>query len=301
MVFDINKTQFTPRWWSDPVATEARPPDTRPHSDRVEPNISDDQARVPQAPQRQISSGPGNTLGEERRRYDQQIREQEARILHAQHTIETMSRDAATEIKRLEKELHQRDDYIHQQEAELRRLDTGNQQLLKELSTMGHRSRQLESMIVDLQGNALDSMAGNKGYAPKEYRVVRDEMSKLAEKMRNWARKHGATSIPEFPTVSQEEKDLIMKQLREFTPQADLDELISRMPFSPSRIPALLVQSMLAKDTFERMFGDPFFVFTRLDGEWDVPDPKELMRLYDTMKQGNRPGSWFEYLLTRSV
>lgn len=266
----------------DPVANEPPPPDKRPHSGRVEPTIHNHRAKVPQAPQRHSSSGAENTHGGERK----QIREQEAQILHLKQTIETIYRDTATEIKYLEKELHERDNHLHQQEAELRRLDTGNQQLQKQLSAMEYRSRQLESTIVDLQGNALDSMAGNKGYAPKEDRVVRDEMFKLGEKMRNWAKKHGATSLSELPAVSQEKKDLIMKQLREFTPQEDWDALTSRMPFSQSRIPALLVQSMLAKDTFERMFGDPFFIFTRLDRELNVPDPTELMRLYDTMRQG---------------
>lgn len=287
--------------WSDPVANEPPLPDKRPHSDRVEPKIPNNRARVPQEPPRQSSSGVENTHGGERGEYGQELPEKEAQILHLKHTIETISQDTATEIKHLEKELHGRDHYLHQQAAQLRRLHDGNQQLQKELSAMVHRHRELESTIVDLQGNALDSMAGSKGYAPKEDRAVRDEMSKLGEKMRNWARKYGATSLSELPAVSQEEKDLIMKQLRDFTLQADWDALTSRIPFSPSRIPALLVQSMLAKDTFERMFGDPFFVFTRLDGESNVPDATELMRLYDTMGQGKGSGACSEYLLTRPM
>ncbi|KAL4919681.1 hypothetical protein BDW62DRAFT_216829 [Aspergillus aurantiobrunneus] len=130
-------------------------------------------------------------------------------------------------------------------------------------------------------------MAGDKGYTPKEDRVVRDELAKLGEKIRNWAKKYSAASLEDLSALSGKEQEAVIKQLRRFTSQADWDALIGSMPFSQSKIPALLVQALLARDIFERIFGDPFFAFTRLECESTLPDSKEMMRVYFTMGRIN--------------
>ncbi|KAL2827785.1 hypothetical protein BDW59DRAFT_171226 [Aspergillus cavernicola] len=130
-------------------------------------------------------------------------------------------------------------------------------------------------------------MAGDRGYAPKEDRLVRDELSKLGEKIRNWARRHSVSSLADLEGVSGDRKDLIVEELRGYTVQADWDTLIGKMTFSPSKIPTLLLQALVVKDVFERMFGDAFFAFTKFRGESNVLDSEEMRRAHNMMAQIN--------------
>lgn len=141
----------------------------------------------------------------------------------------------------------------------------------------------LEDILTSLQEKALNSMVSSSTWVPKEDQLVRDEFYKLEIKMRTWARANSVMSMSDLVGHSDRRGNMIVDQLGIYSGQKDWKSLIERMPTSPFKVPALIVQALLAKHVFEMVFSDPFFAFSNLEDELNIPKPVEMQSMYRAM------------------
>ncbi|KAE8396112.1 hypothetical protein BDV23DRAFT_144369 [Aspergillus alliaceus] len=216
---------------------------------------------------------------------DVQIEECKAKCIRLRQESEAQSQRLAEESRQHEKDRQQQqaayEDHLQQCETQIRKLNKILSQLLED-------NEQLRTIVIARQENALQSMVSNNGRAPKEDRVVRDEFTKLDGKMRSWARNYGVKSLSDLEGVPDNEKDKVIKELGEYCREQDWASLMCKVSFSPDKVPGVLLQALLAKDVFERIFVDPFFAFGKIGDDNTLPEPAELNRIYGCMKQGKK-------------
>ncbi|GIC90506.1 uncharacterized protein Aud_006940 [Aspergillus udagawae] len=215
--------------------------------------------------------------------YHLQTRQLRAQIDHmdAEHSQLFQKSNAA--IQRLEDELTTYRARINEQEAELCHRDAVIWELRNNLAQIQDKHRKLEDIVVARQENALQLMVANNGYIPKEDQTIRNELSKLTESIRSWARKHCLNSFADFEDVTEIEKDMVIHQLTEYCSQPDWNSLMREISIPRNKIPMVLLHALLAKDLFGRMFTDPFFAFPGIDGDHTISAAGYFKRIYYIM------------------
>ncbi|KAL4734479.1 hypothetical protein BDV11DRAFT_198112 [Aspergillus similis] len=215
----------------------------------------------------------------------------DARAEELNASLDAFSHEREARTRVLEEELQQATAYIKELEARshrnLRNGEAVIRSLQEQLAAAEDRNRRLASILASKQDSALNSMAADNGYTPMEDQVVRDELAKLGEKIRNWARKHSLSSLEDCAGITPSDKDLIVKELRGYTYQESWEMLIEKIPFSSAKVPVLLVQALLTKRIFEALFAHPFFAFRKVEGRETLPKPDEMMAIYRSLVQVN--------------
>ncbi|KAL2862594.1 uncharacterized protein BJX67DRAFT_295736 [Aspergillus lucknowensis] len=274
-----------PLAYSTPVAIEPSE-----NNQRSRPHRSDHQALVPPVTVTADDGHPEDHKCISRPPDDEYpgvVRELQARDQHLAADYAQLNEEYSASIQRLTHQINRYERYIEQQEARLQRREGSIQSLQSSLAEMRGQYQELQAIVLARQEEALQSMTVNKGYAPKEDRLIRDDLLSLGEKMRNWARKYGMLSFAQLEREAGSGKELIINNLSGYCAHHDLDALAKELPISPDRIPALLLQCLLAKDIFGGMFTDPFFAFTRIEGNStrNPPTSEEMQILLDAMTQ----------------
>ncbi|KAE8342567.1 hypothetical protein BDV24DRAFT_162458 [Aspergillus arachidicola] len=196
--------------------------------------------------------------------------------------FEAQSQRLAEEVRQHERDRQQQRSAY---EYKLQQRDTKIRKLNEILSRLSEDNEQLQTIVVAHQEHALQSMASNNGWAPKEDRVVRDELLKLDGKIRSWARSYSVKSLTDLDNIQDNEKDKVIQELGEYCREQDWASLMCKVSFSFDKVPVILLQALLAKDVFGRMFVDPFFAFEKVGDDNSLPEPAALDRLYKYMIQ----------------
>ncbi|KAF7593203.1 hypothetical protein BBP40_011833 [Aspergillus hancockii] len=135
------------------------------------------------------------------------------------------------------------------------------------------RAKQMESHIVALAKGIteLDNdrkrlqaevrAARSGSWVTKSSRQIREELSSLEEGLRHWAEKYSVGEISALESKSNEEKNLILEQLKGYCAEREWTTLVKKLPKIVDHVPALLTQAALAKDIFGSIFANPFFAF----------------------------------------
>ncbi|GFG16376.1 hypothetical protein IFM5058_07928 [Aspergillus udagawae] len=215
--------------------------------------------------------------------YHLQTRQPRAQInqMDAEHSQLFQKSKAA--IRRLKDELTTYKTRTNEQEAELRHRDAVIRELRNNLAQIQDKHQKLEYIVLARQENTLQSMVANNGYIPKEDQSIRDELSKLTESIRSWARKHCLNSFADLEGVAEIEKDMVIHQLTEYCSQPDWNSMMRGISISQNRIPMVLLHALLAKDMFGRLFTDPFFAFPGIDGDHTISGAGYFQRIYYIM------------------
>ncbi|OAX80404.1 hypothetical protein ACJ72_05264 [Emergomyces africanus] len=168
-------------------------------------------------------------------------------------------------------ELHQRDETINQMKISYANLRKAHEEL--------------GSLVVGAQESALESMLKKSDWSPKEDPQVQEEFDKLQAGLRMWAISQSTPILANLDKVPDTAKEMIMKQLSGYCNLADWQTLNMKMPIPSNRIPAVLLQSLLARDIFEWMFTNPFFAFVEMEGDRALVKPNEWMSLYMALRE----------------
>ncbi|KAL4995031.1 hypothetical protein BDV10DRAFT_188493 [Aspergillus recurvatus] len=221
---------------------------------------------------------PENQGGSKSEEYKRKIAQLEAQIqdLSADHIQSTDT------ISHLTSELGRQQAISRQHSEELSRRDETIKALREELSTCRkeRESNQLNSVTIGHQGNGLQPLVATKWHAPKEDRYASDELFKLGDKIRQWAR-NNSVSFSDLDAVATSGIDSAVKYLSGYCAVRDWNTLINKFPVSKGKVPAHLVQAILAKDLFGKLFADPFFAFIAIEGDEAVPGPEQMRILQD--------------------
>ncbi|KAL4969395.1 uncharacterized protein BDV14DRAFT_165865 [Aspergillus stella-maris] len=206
-----------------------------------------------------------------REKYERKIAQLEAQIedMRSDHNQSTKT------ISPLTSELCQRQADLGQDFEELSRRDETIKALREELSTCHEERKQLNRVTRGRQGISLQSLIATKWHAPKEDRYVSDELFKLTDKIRQWARNNSA-SFSDLNAAGTSGTDSAVKYLGGYCAVHDWNTLINKFPVSKDKAPAHLVQAILAKDLFESLFADPFFAFIAIEGDETIPRPEQM-------------------------
>ncbi|KAF7169280.1 hypothetical protein CNMCM5623_002076 [Aspergillus felis] len=215
--------------------------------------------------------------------YHLQTRQLRAQIDQKDAEHSQLFQKSKVAIRRLEDELATYRTHSSQQEVELGHRDALIRELQNNLAQIQDKHQKLEDMVVARQENALQSMAANNGYIPKEDQSIRNELSKLTESIRSWARKHCLNSFADFEDVAEIEKDMVIHQLTEYCSQQDWNSMIREISIPQNKILMVVLHALLAKDLFGRMFTDPFFAFPKIDGDHTISAAGYFQRIYHIM------------------
>ncbi|PWY89236.1 hypothetical protein BO70DRAFT_418361 [Aspergillus heteromorphus CBS 117.55] len=123
-------------------------------------------------------------------------------------------------------------------------------------------------------------------WAPREHRVVRDELTKLQEGLRLWARTFSVGNIADLQQVSSDQLDMVIEALNGYCVQKNWRSLAPQIPIPPNRVPMVFIQALLAKSIFSD-FTDPFLLLGHLDHDLKLPGKEEMQNLYQIMIRGN--------------
>jgi vacuolar-type H+-ATPase subunit I/STV1 len=218
--------------------------------------------------------------------YNRQTRQPRTQInqMDAEHSQLFQKSKAA--IRRLKDELTTYKTRINEQEAELCHRDAVIRELRNNIAQIQDKHQKLEDIVVARQENALQLLVANNGYIPKDDQSIRDELSKLTESIRSWARKHCLNSFADFEGVAEIEKDMVIHQLAEYCSQPDWNSMTREISIPQNKIPMVLLHALLAKDLFGRMFTDPFFAFPGNDSDHTNSAAGYFQRLYYIMLNG---------------
>ncbi|KAL4942783.1 hypothetical protein BDV06DRAFT_235229 [Aspergillus oleicola] len=208
--------------------------------------------------------------------YNRKIAQLEAQIedMSADHNQSTMK------INHLTSELCRQQDISRQHSEELSRRDETIKAFREELSACHEERKQLNGATIGRPENGLQSLVATKWHAPKEDRYASDELFKLADKIRQWAR-NNSVSFSDLDAVAANGADSAVEYLSGYCAVRDWDTLINKFPVSRDRVPAHLVQAILAKDLFGKLFAEPFFAFITIEGDEAVPGPEQMRILQD--------------------
>lgn len=126
-------------------------------------------------------------------------------------------------------------------------------------------------------------------WVPKDDGAVRNEFSKLEEKLKAWAKKNAVPDINALRPLSNEEKVEITDYLERYIFQLNFDALLNKMsPPLMKRFPVLITHSMLAKYIFEEIFDNPFFALQHLDTNSKAVRGNAMFGLYKAMINGQQ-------------
>jgi hypothetical protein len=219
--------------------------------------------------------------------YHPQTHQPRAQIdqMEAEHS--QLLQESKAAIRHLENELTRYRTRINQQEVELSHRDAVIRELRSNLAQIQDKHQKLEDIVVARQENALQSMVANNGYIPKEDQSIRDELSKLTESIRLWAKKNCLNSFADFEDVPENEKDMVIHQLTEYCSQQDWNSMMREISIPQNKIPMVLLHALLAKDLFGQIFADPFFAFPKIDGDHTISAAGYFQRIYRIMIQAD--------------
>jgi hypothetical protein len=160
----------------------------------------------------------------------------------------------------------------------------------------------LQHQIRIAQEGALRSMR-NASWTPMEDGKVRQELTKLEERLRSWAKKNAVAEISSLEDIPTAEKNATVDQLEGYCAAGSCDSLTKRMaPNIAKRSPLILVQALLAKSVFETIISRPFFAFPENNANSGMPSAGQLFSLYNKMIQGdNNAFSLKTYIRTNST
>ncbi|RAL15261.1 uncharacterized protein BO97DRAFT_306971, partial [Aspergillus homomorphus CBS 101889] len=142
----------------------------------------------------------------------------------------------------------------------------------------------LESLIRGLQEAALKSL-NKKGPMPMEDHTIRDQLDALQDQIRCWTRKYSVPALADLDQISEPSKTGILDSLEGFCATTYWSSLVESLATWKDRIPALLLQALIAKDILAPMFRDPFFVWDGFSERSDMSGAMKMKNLYDTMEQ----------------
>lgn len=178
---------------------------------------------------------------------------------------------------------------IQQRDVCIAQLVQENKNLERNLNKLNGECNRLQSIALTAQEGALRAMEQG-GWAAKEDRVVRDELVKLQEGLRLWARKYSRSAVnSDMESVSARQKDKVVEELKEYCVQTNWYSLLKRMPISSNKVPPIFVQALLTKDIFQNIFADPFFAFPETFDDPELPNRNEMRLLYHTMTRCKSP------------
>ncbi|RHZ47430.1 uncharacterized protein CDV56_104014 [Aspergillus thermomutatus] len=177
---------------------------------------------------------------------------------------------------------------MEEQERHITGLEQDRTKLEKDLDDLRDECQRLKSVALVAQEGALKAMAKG-GHVPKEDRVVRGELTKLQDGVRQWARKYAVDAMADIDSVPSQDKDQVIKHLKGYCIQTEWSSLVRKAPIPPNKIPFVLLESLLAKDIFGQMFTNPFFLFPEASDDSTLPDRMSMHLLHDAMKQGMLP------------
>ncbi|KAL4933395.1 uncharacterized protein BDV17DRAFT_251822 [Aspergillus undulatus] len=273
-----------------PPVTESRTPSKQSGSEGK--TESDAQGEPLTPPVAARSDQQAESLGEMRAERPEYPDDERYRRMKRQ--LEAQIVDMNADIDRLKKELQTSEASKEAREAELRQRDTVVQELSHKVDYLQEKqqSQKLNSVLVGRRQDGLQPLlAGSSRFTPKEDRAVRDELYRIRDKVRLWAKKH---SISSLETLSANDKESVMYSLcDDYCLCSDWETMANKMSIPQGRIATVLVQALLAKDVFGRLLADPFFAFLDIEsGQGDlVPRPDQMRALHDLMKQVNEPAS----------
>ncbi|KAL3480532.1 hypothetical protein BJX99DRAFT_244272 [Aspergillus californicus] len=134
-----------------------------------------------------------------------------------------------------------------------------------------------------------------------EDRKVRDELSKLEDRLRLWARTYAIDRDIVSVSASSKELNAIITALSGYCLQEHWSILRGRIPSLARKLRFLLMQATLAKEILHTMFTSPFFMFPSSRRFDNMPSQPQLDALYDTLLAGGskeRIHTWRSQLLT---
>jgi hypothetical protein len=213
--------------------------------------------------------------------------EYKCKIAQLEAQIQDMSADhdqSTKAIKDLTSELCQQQVISKQHSEELTFRDETIEALREELSACCEEQK-LNSVTIGPQESSLQALVATKWHAPKEDRYASDELFRIGDKIRQWAR-NNSVSLTDLDAVATSETDSAVKYLSGYCAVPDWKTLINKFPVSKDKAPALLVQAILAKDLFGRLFTDPFFAFIAIEGDEAMPRPEQMRVLQDGIMRG---------------
>ncbi|KAL4785996.1 hypothetical protein BJX76DRAFT_355588 [Aspergillus varians] len=206
--------------------------------------------------------------------YLHKVRTLEAQIQEMSAEHDQFSQETSATIQHLTKQLQMRDKSMENQDDRIRQQDAEIERLQRNIVEMPQRPpRQFQPVVV------------TKWHAPREDRIVRDDLSKLVDRVRTWARKYSVACYSDLDGVPTSDKDLAMGSLNGHCIYDNWDTTIEKLPIRRDKIPAILVQAILAKEVFERFFTDPFFAFMSIEGDQSVPRPEGMRILQHAMTE----------------
>ncbi|PYH83256.1 hypothetical protein BO82DRAFT_250204, partial [Aspergillus uvarum CBS 121591] len=142
----------------------------------------------------------------------------------------------------------------------------------------------LQAMVIARQESALESLNAGKGPAPMDDHDVESALIRLQESIRSWARKYAMPSVEKLEGVLESDLDLVVDDLGDYCSEVTWSSLVSKLPISVDKIPAILVQAALANVVFEWIFGDPFVLFRQIEHANSNSLCGGLTKIYDQMK-----------------
>lgn len=143
--------------------------------------------------------------------------------------------------------------------------DACNGQLRQDNTNLKRHIIKLRGECSRLQSVALTAQEGapwemeNSGRAAKEDRVVWEDLAKLQDGLRSWARNYSnATVGSSLDCVSARQKNRVVKGLKRIL-HANCNSVTELMLISLNKVPPVIVQMLLAKDVFQSILADSFF------------------------------------------
>ncbi|PYI22770.1 hypothetical protein BO99DRAFT_471254 [Aspergillus violaceofuscus CBS 115571] len=172
---------------------------------------------------------------------------------------ESLIRQAEIREREIIDEFGRRANYHKQRVSRLRDQVRDQKITIRELGKQARAHKEkiakLQAMVIARQESALESLNAGKGPAPMDDHDVESALIRLQESIRSWARNELTWS-----------------------------SLVSKLPISVDKIPAIFVQAALAYVVFEWIFGDPFFLFRQIEHINSNSLCGGLTKIYDQMK-----------------
>ncbi|KDB20986.1 hypothetical protein H109_07065 [Trichophyton interdigitale MR816] len=162
-------------------------------------------------------------------------------------------------------------------------LSLENSSLTQGLATMQCQQEQLLNDLRIAQEANLRSIKATS-WDPKEDREIRNEFSRLEERLRAWVRKYVVRDISRLRPLADFEKDAIVGRLKGSIARSTFDSLLKQMtPRLEGRFPFLIGHAMLAASIFDPMFSNPFFAIRYFNTNCKPISSSAMFGLYRRM------------------
>ncbi|RAH43078.1 uncharacterized protein BO95DRAFT_369359 [Aspergillus brunneoviolaceus CBS 621.78] len=228
------------------------------------------------------SEQPGGT------EYSGQISELDAKVNRLLREKESLIRQAETREREIIDDLNKRANHHNHRVSRLRDQARNQKTVIKKLEQQiyVHKEKiaKLQAMVIARQESALESLNAGKGLAPMDDHEVQGALIRLQENIRSWARKYAVSDVARLENVSEAELDLVVVDLGTYCSEPSWLSLVNRLSISVDKIPAILMQAALANMVFEWIFGNPFFLFRRMETTDSLPLSDGLGQIYGQMR-----------------